>query len=391
MQKVFTRLSLVLIVTAMVTLCCTDEGGTFEVTVIDPDGYPVEGATIEGVIDYLNSYRVYTDNAGVAHVPGFGRDEPATIYKDNYLPRYIESLEPATYVIDVTTHRLRQIDGILGRAVLFDAETIVTVYGSQYLVYAYDDQSVTQVSSDVLAAGVGEFKLYGDTLWFSTYGGIYAYSIENITQPQLLFYLQITGNLGIFAVKDSIVAVGLEYGGALRIFSYDNTGHAQQLFSISEFIIKEMEFIGNYLVVVGGESSMPTVIDLVDPARPVLVYNHYEPNAYTGFIRDTKLIVVPEPYCYTDYTYEVADLSVPWSPSFLGSFTADAWLFDLLNGEYAVGYYKVPCLSTCILSGHIDYGFNTIAILPAWQTTPYRGGSPPYFILGESLWIIEPN
>ncbi len=207
----------------------------------------------------------------------------------------------------------------------------------------------------------------------------------------MLIHVEIPDNLGVFAVKDSIVAVGSEYGGALRIFSYDNTGQAQELISISEFTIKAMDFIGNYLVVVDGKQNMPAVFDLVDPVRPVLVYNHYEPNAYTGFIRDTALIIVPEPYCYDDYIYEFVDLSAPWNPSFHGAFTADAWLYDLFNGEYAVGYYKVPCKSTCILSGDIDNGFNTIAILPAWQTPVYGGGYPPYFILGDSLWILEEN
>lgn len=375
----------------MVVLCCTDEDGTFEVTIQDPGGTPLEAVQIEGGIDW-DWYRVYTNSDGVAYVPERGYRQPAGIYKDNYLPMYIEELRSACYVISPTSHRFREIGEVKGNAVYFDAATIVTVDGSTYYVYAYDDQSATQVSSDVLAASVNEFKLLGDTLWFSTHDdGIYAYSLENLSQPQFLIHVEIPGYLDVFAVKDSIIVVGPQYGaGALRIFSFDNTGGVQQLISISEFTTKAMEFIGNYLIVVGGEQSMPTVFDLVDPTRPVLVYNHYEPNAYTGFIRDSMLIIVPDPYVYGDYVYKYADLSSPWSPFLQGSFTADAWLYDVINGEYAVGHCAGFRYGS-ILSGHFDIGFTTIAILPDQYYPLYGGSYPPYFLFDDRLWTLEEN
>jgi hypothetical protein len=391
MQKLFTRLSSVLIIAVMVTLCCTDGESLFEVIVVDSEGMPVARAWIEGGIDW-DWYRVYTNSDGVAYVPERGYRQPAWIYKGNYLPRHIDELRSAMYVIEPTSHRLREIGEVKGKAVYFDNETVVTVDGSAYYLYAYDDQGVTLASSDALAASVNEFKLLGDILWFSTYeDGIYGYSLENLSQPQFLIHVEIPGYLDVFAVKDSIIVVGPQYGaGALRIFSFDNTGGVQQLISISEFTTKAMEFIGNYLIVVGGEQSMPTVFDLVDPARPVLVYNHYEPNAYTGFIRDTMLIVVPDPYVYDDYVYKYADLSSPWSPFFQGSFTADALLYDLIDGEYAVG----RCASLyagCVLSGHFDLGFTTVAVLPDPHYPLYGGSYPPYFLFDDRLWILEEN
>lgn len=391
MQKLFTRLSSVLMVATMTTLCCTDECGTFEVKVQDPGGTPLEAVKIEGGIDW-DWYRVYTNSDGVAHVPERGYRQYAQLYKDNYLPRYIEELRSASYVISPTSRRLREIGEVKGNAVYFNTGTIVTVDGSTYYLYTYDDQSATLTSSDVLAASVNEFKLLGDTLWFSTHeDGIYAYSLENLSQPQFLIHVEIPGYLDVFAVRDSIIAVGPQYGvGALRIFSFDNTGQVQQLISLSEFTTKAMEFFDNYLIVVGGEQSMPTVFDMVDPARPVLVYSHYEPNAYTGFIRDSMLIIVPDLYGYGNYTYAYADLSLPWSPVFHGAFTADAVLYDLINGEYAVGCYS--CLYVgCVLGGHFDIGFATVAILPDQYTPLYGGSYPPYFLFDDHLWILEDN
>jgi len=381
MRKLFTRLSLVLIVTAMV--------------IIDPDGLPVQGAWIEGGLDW-DWFRSYTDSNGVAVIPGHGRDYPASILKENFLPRYIEKLLPRTYEITPTEQRLRLIGDVHGSAVVFDANNIFTVsYGGEYIVYTYNDQSVTVVSSVMLADGARKYKVHGDTLWFSTLdNGVYAYSLENILQPQLLIHIDIPGHPGVLAVKDSIIAIGPQYGlGALRIFSYDNAGHAQLLISISEFIVDAMEFRGNYLVVVGGKASLPTVFDLTDPAQPVLVYSHYDAGAYSGFIKDSMLIIVPEPWYDEGYSpsyiYKRWDISSPANPSFGGSFSADSWLRDLVDGEYAVGSYG-GCFITSILTGDAVNGFSTIAIHP-WQGWTYGGSRPPYFIIAERLWIIEPN
>ncbi|UCG31324.1 MAG: hypothetical protein JSV53_05455 [candidate division WOR-3 bacterium] len=396
MQKVFTRLSLVLTVAIMLTLCCTDEGGNFEVKVIDPDSMPVQGAWIEGGFDW-DMYRSYTDSNGVAIIPDHGRNYSANIFKENFLPRYIESPSPGTYGIDPTEQRLRLIGDILGSAVVFDTDYIVAVsYDGAYSVYTYTDQSITLVSSVILADGARKFKRYGDILWFSTFdNGVFAYSLENILQPQLLIHVDISGYPGVLAVKDSIIAVGPQYGlGDLRIFSFDNAGHAQQLIGISQFVVDAMEFIGNYLVVVGGQASLPTVLDVSNPAQPVLVYSHYDASAYSGFIKDSMLIIVPERQwdegSFWPYTYRWYDISYPANPSFGGSFTADSWLYDLVDGDYAVGLYGSYFVASILAGDHAN-GFSTIAIYPWHALGEYGGGNPPYFIIAERLWVIEPN
>ncbi|MGB7054857.1 MAG: hypothetical protein WBE28_06020, partial [bacterium] len=211
---------------------------------------------------------------------------------------------------------------------------------------------------------------------------------ENILQPELLIHINIPGYPGIFAIKDSIVAVGPDYGlGALRIFTYDNSGQAQLLISMLEFTISAMEFIGSYLVVAGGAANMPAVFDVSNPAQPVLVYNHYESNAHSGFIRDNMLVIVPAPWTQT-YVYKRMDISSPWNPSYQGSFSADSWLYDLVDGEYAVGLYGTYYVIS-VLTGDIVNGFTTNATIP-WLYS-YEGSRPPYFLFQDQLWILEPR
>jgi hypothetical protein len=395
-MKVILNAAVIGMIISLSFLCCTDEENPFEVTVVDPNSAPVAGAWIEGGIDW-DWYRVLTDSSGVAIVPGHARGEPATIYAENFFPKFIDILEPDVYEIHPTPQRLRLIGDAEGRAVIFNADTLVTVsYSAEYNVYTYDDQSITQVSSGMLAAGARRLKVRGDTLWFSTFNeGIYAYSVANIFQPQLLIHIDIPGYPGVFAVRDSIIAVGPSYGlGALRIFSYNNNGQVQLLISISEFVVDAMEFIGDYLVVAGAKASLPAVFDLSNPAQPVLVYCHYDNSAYSGFILDSMLIIRPEYWTGTSYpssyTYKRVDISSPLYPAFEGFFSADAWFYDFTNEEYAVGAYCGDLNTTSVLIGDIVNGFTTVAILP-WSAFSCEGVNPPYLLLWDRLWILEPR
>jgi len=305
----------------LLSLCCTDEENPFEVTVVDPNSAPVAGAWIQGGIDW-DWYRVFTDSSGVAVVPGHARGERATIMKDNYLPLLVERLDTRQYVIEPTPQLLILIGEAEGVAIIFEPDNLVTLSClCDYHVYAYDNQSVTEIASAILPSSMRQFQLFGDTLWFSTHDdGIYVFSLADILQPQLLFHLEITGYLSAFAVKDSIVAVGCRYEpNSLRIFSYSANGQFQELASISEFIIDEMSIRDNYLILAGGETSMPTVFDITDPSNPILVYNGLEPGAETGIILDTVLVVIPENYGYVtnvNLSYKLVRLTNPVNPHF---------------------------------------------------------------------------
>jgi len=386
---------ILLCVVSLAVLHCVGEEESFEVLVVDPTDAPVAGAWIEGGIDWTR-YRVYTDSNGVAVVPGHARGEHAIIMKDNFIPLFVERLDVRQYLIEPTQEQLRLIGETKGTAIIFDADNIVTLnYQGDYHVYTYDNQDVTEIASAILPATMKQFRLFGDTLWFTTHDdGIYVYSLTDILQPQLLFHLGITGYLGAFAVKDSIVVVCSRcYPGPLRVFSYSTSGQFQELASISEFIVDEMTIRGSYLIVVGGESSMPTVFDLTNPVQPILVYNGLEPGAETGLILDTILVVVPEYYFYTasvTVTYKLVRLTNPASPYFCGIFYADAWLYDIINNEYALGGYS-GFYATAVLTGDIADGFTTVALITEAGEFDYGGSHPPYFLIHDQLWILEPR
>ena len=374
---------------------CTDEDALFEVIVVDPDSEPVRGAWVEGGFDWT-WYKVYTDSNGVALVPGHARGEHATIMQDNYLPLSVERLDKREYVLEPTPQLLRSIGTAEGTALIFGADNLVTLdYQGDYHVYLYDNQSVTEIASAMLPGTMKQFKIFGDTLWYTTHNeGIYVYSIANALQPQLLFHLNISGYLDAFAVKDSIVVVCSPYSpGPLRVFSYTTSGQFQQIGSMSEFIADEMTVRDNYLILVGGEASMPTVFDLTDPTQPLLVYNGLEPGAETGLILDTMLVVIPESHSHisnVDLTYKLIRLTNPLNPYFTGTFPANAVLYDIINNEYAVGDY-VAYYSIAVLAGTITDRFSTVALINEVGLTEYGGSRPPYFLINDQLMILEPR
>ena len=384
-----------LCVVSLAVLCCTGEQEPFEVSVVDPNDAPVAGAWIEGGFDWT-WFKVYTDSNGIALVPGHARGERATIMKDNYLPLLVEMLDIRQYILEPTPQLLRLIGTAEGTAIIFEVDNLVTLsYQGDYYVYTYDDQGVVEITSTVLPSTMKQFKLFGDTLWFTTHDdGIYVYSVADILQPQLLFHLGITGNLDAFAVKDSIIVVCNPHNpGPLRIFTYSPSGQFQELARMSEFIADEMTIRDSYLILVGGEASMPTVFDLTYPEQPVLVYIGLEPGAETGLILDTILVVVPEYHSYisnVSVTYKLLSLTNPANPYFCGVFHADAWLYDIINNEYALGDY-VGYYVTVVLAGNITDGFATVALITEPFHPSYGGSRPPYFLIGDQLWILEPR
>lgn len=379
-------------IAALLFVCCTGEDSPFEVKVVDPDAMPIIGACIAGGIDW-DAYSVLTDSMGIAVLPGHARNESAMITKDNFFPLYVQAIFPAQYTLEPTAHQLRLIGSASGTAIIFDETNLVTLdYSGSYHVYTYDDQSIAEVATASLPSTMKRFILRGDTLWYTTHAdGIYVYSLSNQSQPQQLFHLAIDGYLQAFAIRDSILAVGHPFGGPLRIFSYSTDGQFEQLASISEFVTHEMTIRDNYVILAGGESSMPTVFDITDPAQPVLVYNNLETGAQTALILDTILVVVPWEQWYVPnytYTYKLIKISSPANPWSAGIFRADALLYDIIDNECAVGgrYY-----GTAVLAGNITSGFATMALITAMHYPPYGGSRPPYFLIQGGLWILEPR
>ncbi len=364
----------------------------FEVKVVDLYGRPVPGAIVEGGIDW-DFFQVKTDDRGIATVPGQAEGKRAEIYKANYFPHIVQSLSATQYTLNPTPRQFRRIGDAAGKAIRFDSGTLLTIaYTGDYHVYSYGDQVISEITSAQLARNVKETKLRGDTLWLSTHeDGIYTYSLQNPLDPQQLLHLEIFGDLGPFALKDSIIAVADPWEpGPLRVFSYRGDGQVRELCSIRNFMVGQMAFLSGYLVLIGGSETLPTVFDLQDPTSPRLVYNGLEWECETGFLFGDSLILVPRyGQAHGTVGFRMLDLSDPCNPGAAGVFSADSWLTQIVNDSLAVGCYYFRRYSTSVLTGDLLHGFQTQAIVYEAWVHQFGGCDPPYFIMGSGLYKLQ--
>jgi hypothetical protein len=395
------------VVVLLISECCKTSSsekhdeGPFEVRVLTPYWLPVAGVTITGGIDWT-TYSVETDSNGIAVLPGSAYSQGALIYKNNFFPRYIESLLPSSYLIAQTPQQLRLIGDIAGWSIRFDASTIITVdYQGGYHVYSYNDQGISEIASAQIPSTIRDTQLHGDTLWFSTHeDGIYVYSLENPLNPQQLFHLDIPGYYGKFALKDGIVVVGQRYDpNPLRVYSYDTSGASQEIAQFGYYAVEDMAFIGNYLIVASMTfyNGLPGIYDLSDPTNPSLIYEGVESNYRYGFLYNNYVILVPESdpdSTKEDTVYKLINLYDPARLLDTGFFSADSRLLKIINDTTALGRHNVWSGAISILSGDITQGFWTVAIStdnPFVQVPfhEFEGSYPPYFIIGEQLWKLE--
>lgn len=374
-------------------MCCEKEG-PFEVTVVDPDSQPVAGAWIEGGMDW-EFFSVQTDSEGVAILPDYARGEGAVIFKNNFFSLIVSSLTSTTYVLTHTLQELELIGEAKGRAIRFEPGIIITLgYTGDYHVYSYNDQGVNQIASAQLPSSVKTHRLFGDTLWFSTHDdGIYVYSLQDPYQPQQLFHLAITGYLGPFARKDTIVVVIDPWAPSpVRIFSFTYDGQFQELTTIGNFYVEEMTFIDHYLILVGDNTCLPTVFDLADPTQPILVYSGLEWEYQSGFLFNNYLIMIPNYASAAGLVYyTLKDLSDPTNPPIVGSCIADAWLTTVIDSNNAVGNYVFHERSFSILTGDVSTQFTTAVIVSEsrFYYAGLGGARPPYYIIDDQLWKLK--
>ena len=370
--------------------------GQFEVKVLSSFGQTVEGATIEGGIDWEH-FQVQTDSMGIAILPGSALGQGALIYRNNFFPQHVQSLSPTIYFITHTPKQFRFIGDIAGWAIRFDAGTLITVdYHGGYHVYSYNDQAIIEIASAEIPKCIRETQLHGDTLWFSTHDdGIYVYSLENPLNPQQLFHLDIPGYLGSFALKNEIIVVGNPWDrDLLRVYSYNTSGECQEIANFGNCFALKMAFISDYLIVVNYPDNLPAVFNLQNPAEPYPVYNGVEPDFASGFLFRNYLILIPLRELIGETThYKLVDLSDPTNPLTTGYFSADSRL-EIINDTTAIGRYYSYSGAISVLSGGITWGFKTVAIITDDTFLQsflheFEGCAPPYFIIGKRLWKLE--
>jgi len=378
-----------------------DSGPPFQITVVSQGGQPVEDAMVEGGIDW-DAYQVQTDIAGVATLPGSARDKGATIYKTNSLPTSISRIEPAQYILQETLKQLNFIGNVVGKAVRFAPNEIITLdYGGAYHLYSYDDQSVSETFTVQLhdsAVAIKEIQLFGDTLWFTTHdSGIFVFSIQDPSSPLLLFRVPISGYLGPFAVKDSLVILGDPSNpGPLRVVSYCYSGECPEISRVENYFVRKMTRIGNAIVVLGNSESLPTVFDISNPSSPRLLYNGLEWEYKTGFFFNQQTILTPwygSGGTNVRLVYKVLNFSDPANPTTGGSFAADSWITGLATDDYAYGNHYNHWATISVLNRDLTSFFVTVGtvsggIIDGYGGDGVGGAFHPYYVIGNRLWKL---
>jgi len=290
------------------------------------------------------------------------------------------------------------IGNVLGKAVRFRQNEIITLdYQGTYRIYSYNDQLVTEIfnqSLSDLATAIREIKLLGDTLWFTTHeSGIFAFLIQNQSSPQLLFHLPIPGYLGPFVVKDSILVLGDQWEpGPLRVMVYYPNGEFEKISRVENYFVSKMTIIGNYVILLGNNDSLPTIFDISNPVSPRMVYNGIEWEYQTGFFYNRLTILTPK-YGYGGNNirldYKVLDLSNPATPTQLNSFSADSWITGIVSDNIAYGNYYYHSQTISVLAGSISDNFHTVATVSEGTIDGIGGIYSPYFVIGDRLWRLN--
>ena len=388
----------------LIFLCsgCEDNPGEFTVKVVNPDWEPVEGADVSGCAGMWAFFGARTDSRGIAALPDFALGERAGIQKTNFYPKvvllfpYPPSITPFTYVIAPTPKKLKLIGNIEGWIIRSDSQSLITVdrHGG-YHVYDYSDQGVSEIAFARIAGDIRKTEVHGTILWFNSYNdGIYAFSLEDPLNPQLLFHLEIPGEHITYAIKDNILVVGtLRDRGPVWVYTYTMNGEHQEIVQFGNYQCRELTFLSNYLILITFIDDLYNIYDFRDPANPLLVNSIYESEYWFNCLYKNALIFHPS-YEYFGYEYleenpalyKIIDLTDPSTPT-TRFFLADSELIAIINDTTAVGRtYRYNVVS--VLSGDFVSGFKTVSIV-AEHPIKFGGYAPPYFVIAERLWKFE--
>lgn len=372
-----------------------EERSDFYVAVSDHQGNPLEGVRIHGGIDW-DHFSVFTDSTGKALLPKHAYGLRTSFRKNQYYTISVEELRPDDYILYPTPYIMSEIGEVTGQAVRFTSDQIIAInYDGEYRVYNYDESGVTEEFLLELPYGPRGFRLERDTLWFSAYdGNIYAYYIIDPFNPSLMLQLDIDDGSIIFDRKDSILAAGPYYATVnrpLRVLSFQPDGSVNELYRIEDFIVNQIFFLSDYLVVLAFEHNFLSIFDVSNPStvRLALVYYLYEPES--SFLwGDTLGITYRE--SGGSFRCRLFEFPDPVTPVMFANFTANGQITEIINDTLAVGRYCTYSYdygSLCIFNGSILSEFQAIAILSEEGYPEHQGCRPPYFIIGGKLWKLE--
>jgi len=371
------------------------ETGPFAVTVMTSQGRPIEGAVIEGGIDW-DYFSVETDDEGRATLPASAWNQEAFIHLDNHIPKRVVLNRPYRYELAPTPQRLRLLGSVEGQAVLFAPGRLATLdYQGTYHLYAVNGTGVAETATAEFPAGVRQARLIGETIWLAAYDdGVFAYSLADPEHPLEVLHLAIPGVNRVFALRGNMVVVGNDKEvSSLGVYLFEADGTFVEAARFGDFYVAAIDFIDGYLIATGYSGAHPRVYALDDPAHPLLVYESTGPEHSSGFLHGLQYIQIPPRDLISGNTvYTRLDLTAPALPVEAGTFRADSRLVAMVDETMAVGYYHILGNALSVLKGGPSTGYWTAAVIsedPHYDLNLFGGCAPPYFVISERLWILE--
>ena len=371
------------------------ETSPFTVTVRTSEGRPIEGAVIEGGIDW-DSFWVETNADGHATLPASAWGVDAWIHLDNHIPRRVVLNRPYRYELAPTPQRLRLLGSVEGQAVLFAPGRVATLdYQGTYHLYAIDGTGVVEIATAEFPSGVRQARLIGDTLWLGAYDeGVFSYSLADPEHPLEVLHLAIPGINRVFAVRGNMIVVGNDKEvSSLGVYLFEADGTFVEAARFGDFYVAAIDFLDGYLIATGYSKAHPRVYALDDPAHPLLVYENAGPEYWSGLLYGRQYIQIPDPDVISGNTvYGRLNLTDPALPAEAGTFRADSRLIAMVDGSTAVGYYHVMGSALSVLKGGPATGYWTAAVIsedPHYDLNLFGGCAPPYFVISERLWVLE--
>jgi hypothetical protein len=371
------------------------ETSPFTVTVRTSEGRPIEGAVIEGGIDW-DAFRVKTNADGHATLPASAWSQDAWIHLDNYIPRRVVLNRPYRYELAPTPQRLRLLGSVEGLAVRFAPGRLSTLdYQGTYHLYSIDGTGLAEMATAEFPHGVKQARLIGDTLWLAAYDeGIFAYSLADPEHPLEVLHLAIPGVNRVFALRGNMIVVGNDKEvSSLGVYLFEADGTFVEAARFGDFYVASIDFLDGYLIATGYNKAHPRVYALDDPAYPLLVYENAEPEHWTGLLYGRQYIQIPNGDDISGNTvYRRLDLTAPALPVDAGTFRADSRLIAIIDDATAIGYYHVLGNALSVLKGGPATGYWTAAVIsedPHTGLNLFGGCAPPYFVISERLWVLE--
>ena len=398
-----------LLLNSCITICIAQDlngipanDSPFEISIVDKNVEPIKDAIIRGGLDWTD-YTAFTNDKGIAVLPGYAVQYKAFIYCNNFYPFYDSIPDSHKLILRRTSRLFDSIGIVLGNAVIFNDNEIVTLdYIGNYRVYKYDDSHVENFFTLNLGDSVKAIthtELHADTLWISTHSsGIYSFIIGDNYKPRLISHYAVEGKIKYFLIRGEFILVAQH--NYLRVLSAGKENHYNEIQKLktgptTDFRDRQsLKIIGNYLFLISFTGQIE-IFDISDPSSYKLIWNEELVNYVDFLFYKTYLIRRLENKTddwNANLQYNVMDIRNPEKPEDEEPFFCKAQIKGFTSDNCAYGFWCGNSLFT-IADGSIDKGFKVNGIYTQeGDQTGYEelgGVHYPYYLFKGKLLKLK--